>query len=105
MLKWLSRCTHSIRVGHNPQGNFSGWLESTSNPAWDGVSRTVCVLPVAAIARAPPPLGNSSMATFTFSSSDRAQSLAASLHAILDGAHAPSKRACVHDIIVMQGRC
>ena len=61
------------KLGCVLQGNFSGWLESSSNPAWDGVSRTVCVLPVAAIAAAPPPLGNSSLATFIFASSDRAR--------------------------------
>ncbi|KAK9836281.1 hypothetical protein WJX81_001826 [Elliptochloris bilobata] len=54
------------------QGNFSGWLESSYNPAWDGVARTVCLLPVAAISAAPPPLGNASLATFTFASSDPA---------------------------------
>jgi len=60
-------------IGPAPaQGKFTGWLESSRNPAWDGVTRAVCTLPVAAISAAPPALGNSTLAAFSFSASDRA---------------------------------
>lgn len=54
------------------QGSFTGQLESTYNPAWNGVTSTMCSLPVARISSAPAVLSNSLTPTFVFATTSTA---------------------------------
>ena len=54
------------------QGSFTGQLQSTYNPAWNGVTATVCSLPVAHISSAPAVLSNTLSPTFAFTTVDPA---------------------------------
>ncbi len=54
------------------QGSFTGQLQSTYNPAWNGVTTTICSLPVAHISSAPAVLSNSLTPTFAFTTVDLA---------------------------------
>ncbi|KAL0037541.1 hypothetical protein WJX77_001610 [Trebouxia sp. C0004] len=54
------------------QGSFTGQLQSTYNPAWNGATTTSCSLPVAHISSAPSVLSNSLSPTFAFTTVDPA---------------------------------
>lgn len=55
------------------QGNAAGQLQSTYNPAWDGVNRLNCTLPVPVIISAPASLSNRTSGSSTFSTVDGAR--------------------------------
>jgi hypothetical protein len=52
------------------QGIFSGTLQSTYNPAWDGAAGLNCSLPVPYITASPPVWTNRTSAIFNFTAED-----------------------------------
>lgn len=55
------------------QGFFNGTIQSPYNPAWDGMTRLSCNLPVPYISSGPAALSNSTRGTIIFSTTDGAE--------------------------------